>query len=95
MSKTIRIVRNGEKRKVRQDDLPWVIHQLEKGMDKGLIEVIQHSSTIRAYRKRDYVFGSTIFSWDHKEEEQLYFDDYQFKVFCEDLDVKVQYTEER
>jgi hypothetical protein len=95
MSKTIRIVKNGEKRKVHPEDLPWVILQLEKGKDKGLIEVIQHSSAIRAFRKKDYIFGSTIFSWNHKNEDQLYFDYYQFKVFCDDLDVKVRYSEVR
>lgn len=95
MSKTIRIVKNGEKSKVHQEDLPWVILQLEKGMEKGLIEAIQHTSAIRAYRKKDYVFGSTILSWNHKEEDQLYFDYYQFKVFCDDLEVKVRYSEVR
>lgn len=95
MSKTIRIVKNGEKRKVHPEDLPWVILQLEKGTEKGLIEIVQHTPSIRAFRKKDYVFGSTIFSWDHKEEDQLYFDYYQFKVFCDDLDVKVSYSEFR
>jgi hypothetical protein len=95
MSKTIRIVKNGEKRKVHPEDLPWVILQLENGMDKGLIESIQHTPNIRAYRKKDYVFGSTIFSWDQENEGQLYFDYYQFKVFCEDLDLKIRYSEER
>jgi hypothetical protein len=93
MSKTIRIVKNGEKRKVHPDDLPWVILQLENGMEKGLVEVVQHSPAIRAFRKKDYVFGSTIFSWNHKEKDQLYFDYYQFKVFCDDLNVKVRYLD--
>ncbi len=95
MSKTIRIVKNGEKRKVHPEDLPWVILQLEIGMEKGMIEIVQHTPSIRAFRKKDYVFGSTIFSWDYKEEDQLYFDYYQFKVFCDDLDVKVRYLEAR
>ena len=95
MSKTIRIVKNGENRKVHPEDLPWVIHQLEKGKDKGLIETIEHTPTIKAYRKIDYVFGSTIFSWNQQNEGQIYFDYYQFKVFCEDLDLRVHYTEVR
>ncbi|WNB92290.1 hypothetical protein [Bacillus sp. NEB1478] len=95
MSKTIRIVRNGENRKVHPEDLPWVILQLEKGTEKGLIESIQHSSTIKAYRKVDYAFGSTIFSWNQQNEGQIYFDYYQFKVFCEDLELQVRYSEVR
>ena len=92
MQKGIGLLKKGEEKMVCENDLSWVIDRLERGANEGHIEAFQHTSDIRAYRRKVSPIGSTILSWDQNNGEQIFFDSYQFKLFCDDLQLNISYS---
>lgn len=89
MKKTIRLIKCGENKQIYSNDLPSVFELLKTGTEKGMIEEFQHTANIRAYRRKDALIGSTILSYDLQKKELIFFDPYQFQVFCKEVGVKI------